>query len=39
MDLTDGGAIAWIVGGLAALAVAAGAVRIAWTYANDRELG
>ena len=34
----DGATIAWIVGALVALAVAGGAVWIAWMYANDEEI-
>ncbi len=37
MDLTDGTTIAWIVGALAALAVAGGAVVFAIWYTGDDQ--
>jgi hypothetical protein len=38
MDLTDGGTIAWIVGGLAAILVAVFAIWVGLRYANDEEI-
>ena len=38
MDLTDGGTIAWIVGGLVAIVVAVFAIWVGLRYANDEEI-
>ncbi len=38
MDLTDGGTIAWIVGGLVAMVVAVFAIWVGLRYANDEEI-
>ena len=38
MDLTDGGTIAWIVGGLFAIVVAVFAIWVGLRYANDEEI-
>ena len=38
MDFTDGGTIAWIVGGLVAFVVAVFAIWVGLRYANDEEI-
>ena len=38
MDFTDGGTIAWIVGGLVAVLVAVFAIWVGLRYANDEEI-
>jgi hypothetical protein len=38
MDLTDGGTIAWIVGALVVIVVAAFAIWVGLRYANDEEI-
>jgi hypothetical protein len=38
MDFTDGGTIAWIVGALVAIVVAAFAIWVGLRYANDEEI-
>jgi hypothetical protein len=38
MDLTDGGTLAWIVGGLVAIVVAVFAIWVGLRYANDEEI-
>jgi hypothetical protein len=38
MDLTDGGAIAWIVGALVAIVVGVFAIWVGLRYANDEEI-